>query len=92
MPVITVEYDDLKKLGVDIRKDKLIEILPMMGSDIEEFDEESVKVEFFPNRPDQLSVEGVARSLKGFLGLEKGLPSYNVENSGMKVYVDMSVT
>ncbi|MBC7090178.1 MAG: phenylalanine--tRNA ligase subunit beta, partial [Methanobacteriaceae archaeon] len=41
---------------------------------------------------DQLSVEGVARSLKGFLGLEKGLPSYNVENSGMKVYVDMSVT
>ncbi|MDI3484488.1 MAG: phenylalanyl-tRNA synthetase beta chain [Methanobacteriaceae archaeon] len=92
MPVITVEYEDLKELGVDISKEKLIEILPMMGSDIEEFDEESVKVEFFPNRPDQLSVEGVARSLKGFLGLEKGLPSYNVENSGMKVYVDMSVT
>ncbi|MGB9844218.1 phenylalanine--tRNA ligase subunit beta [Methanothermobacter tenebrarum] len=92
MPVITVEYEDLKELGVDISKDKLIEILPMMGSDIEEFDEKSVKVEFFPNRPDQLSVEGVARSLKGFLGLEKGLPSYKVKKSQMKLYVDKSVT
>ncbi|MDI9624576.1 MAG: phenylalanine--tRNA ligase subunit beta [Methanothermobacter sp.] len=92
MPVITLEYEDLKELGIDITKDKLIDILPMMGSDIEEFDEKSVKVEFFPNRPDQLSVEGVARSLKGFLGLEKGLPSYKVKKSQMKVYVDKSVT
>ncbi|BDH79218.1 phenylalanine--tRNA ligase subunit beta [Methanothermobacter tenebrarum] len=92
MPVITVEYEDLKELGVDISRDKLIKILPMMGSDIEEFDEKSVKVEFFPNRPDLLSVEGVARSLKGFIGLEKGLASYKVKNSGMRVYVDKSVT
>ena len=92
MPFKRLEYEDLKELGVDISKDKLIEILPMMGSDIEEFDEKSVKVEFFPNRPDQLSVEGVARSLKGFLGLEKGLPSYKVKKSQMKLYVDKSVT
>ena len=91
MPVITIDYEDLKNLGVDIDKDKLIEILPMLGSDIEEFDEKSIKVEFFPNRPDQLSVEGVARSLKGFIGIEKGMPSYKVKNSGMQVYVDESV-
>ncbi|MEW6011750.1 MAG: phenylalanine--tRNA ligase subunit beta [Methanobacterium sp.] len=88
MPVITFDYQDLQELGVDISKEKLIEVLPMMGSDIEDFDEESVKVEFFPNRPDQLSIEGVARSLKGFLGMEKGMPHYNTEFSGMKVFVD----
>jgi len=78
MPVITFDYQDLKELGIEISKDKLIDILPMMGSDIEDFDDESIKVEFFPNRPDQLSVEGVARSLKGFLSIEKGMPYYPI--------------
>ncbi len=88
MPVITFGYQDLQDSGVDIDPEKLIEILPMIGSDIEDFDEETVKVEFFPNRPDQLSVEGVARTLKGFLGIDKGLPAYPVEKTSMKVYVD----
>ena len=60
MPVITFEYEDLKDLGIDIEKDKLINTLPMMGSDIEDYDDNEIKVEFFPNRPDNLSVEGVA--------------------------------
>ncbi|MCK9150822.1 phenylalanine--tRNA ligase subunit beta [Methanobacterium alcaliphilum] len=87
MPVITFEYQDLQELGIDISKEKLIDILPMMGSDIEDFDDETIKVEFFPNRPDQLSVEGVARSLKGFLGIETGMPYYPSESSNMEVFV-----
>ncbi|MGN0093438.1 MAG: phenylalanine--tRNA ligase subunit beta, partial [Methanobrevibacter sp.] len=73
MPVITFEYQDLKDLGIDIEKDKLINTLPMMGSDIEDYNDKEIKVEFFPNRPDNLSIEGVARSLKGFLSMETGL-------------------
>ena len=61
MPVITFKYQDLKDLGIDMEKDELINTLPMMSSDIEDFDDEEIKVEFFPNRPDNLSVEGVAR-------------------------------
>ena len=91
MPVITFEYDDLKELGIDIDQDTLIDILPMTGSDIEDFDDKTIKVEFFPNRPDQLSVEGVARNLKGFLGIEKGMPKYNVKESGFKVFVDEEI-
>ncbi len=91
MPVITFEYEDLKDLGIDIEKDKLINTLPMMGSDIEDYDDNEIKVEFFPNRPDNLSVEGVARSLKGFLSEETGLPQYNVEPSGEKVYISKEV-
>ncbi|MCL2115020.1 MAG: phenylalanine--tRNA ligase subunit beta [Methanobrevibacter sp.] len=88
MPVITFEYQDLKDLGIDIEKETLIDILPMLGSDIEDYDEETIKVEFFPNRPDQLSVEGISRSLKGFISQEIGLPNYKVEKSNEKVFVD----
>lgn len=91
MPVITFEYQDLKDLGIDIEKDKLINTLPMMGSDIEDYDDKEIKVEFFPNRPDNLSVEGVARSLKGFLSIETGLPRYEVEPSGEKVFISKEV-
>lgn len=88
MPVITFKYQDLKDLGIDMDKDELIDTIPMMSSDIEDFDDEEIKVEFFPNRPDNLSVEGVARSFKGFINQEVGLPKYDVEPSGEKVIVD----
>ena len=91
MPVITFKYQDLKDLGIDMDKDELIDTLPMMSSDIEDFDDEEIKVEFFPNRPDNLSVEGVARSFKGFIGQEVGFPEYKVEESGEYVTVDSEV-
>ena len=91
MPVITFKYQDLKDLGIDMEKDELIDTLPMMSSDIEDFDDEEIKVEFFPNRPDNLSVEGVARSFKGFIGQEIGFPDYNVIDSGEYVEVDADV-
>ena len=91
MPVITFKYQDLKDLGIDMDKDELIDTLPMMSSDIEDFDDEEIKVEFFPNRPDNLSVEGVARSFKGFIGQEVGFPDYKVEESGEVVVVDADV-
>ena len=91
MPVITFKYQDLKDLGIDMEKDELIDTLPMMSSDIEDFDDEEIKVEFFPNRPDNLSVEGVARSFKGFIGQEIGFPDYKVEESGEYVEVDEDV-
>ena len=62
-----------------------------MSSDIEDYDDEEIKVEFFPNRPDNLSVEGVARSFKGFLGLETGLPNYPITPSNEEVVVDAEV-
>ena len=91
MPVITFKYQDLKDLGIDMKKDELIDTLPMMSSDIEDFDDEEIKVEFFPNRPDNLSVEGVARSFKGFIGQETGLPEYEITPSGDSVTVDSDV-
>jgi phenylalanyl-tRNA synthetase beta chain len=45
-------------------------------------------VEFFPDRPDLFSPEGVARAMRGYLGIETGLSSYPVKQSGIKFTVD----
>ena len=44
----------------------------MMGCDIERIEDDHVDIEFFPNRPDLYSTEGVARAIKGFLDIETG--------------------
>ncbi|NYT18225.1 MAG: phenylalanine--tRNA ligase subunit beta [Methanobacteriales archaeon] len=89
MPVIKFTYQNLEELlGTSLNQEELLELLPMIGSDVEDYDDQEVKVEFFPNRPDFLSVEGVARTLRGFLGLETGLPHYKTDNSGMTMTVD----
>lgn len=89
MPVINFTYDNLNQLlGTSIDKEELIDLLPMIGSDIEDYDEENLRVEFFPNRPDHFSVEGIARTLKGFLNIELGIPKYDLTSSGTSITVD----
>jgi len=43
------------------------------------------------DRPDLLSTEGVARELRGILGIETGLPEYKVQSSSIEVHADPSV-
>ncbi len=89
MPVINFSYEYFNKvLGEEIPREKLIELLPMIGSDIEHYDDENVKVEFFPNRPDYYSVDGIARTIRGFLGIETGIPDYETSKSGYTMTVD----
>ena len=89
MPVINFSYEYFNKvLGREITKEQLIDLLPMIGSDIEYYDHENVKVEFVPNRPDYYNVEGITRTVKGFLGIETGLPDYKTTKSGISMTVD----
>jgi phenylalanyl-tRNA synthetase beta chain len=90
MPVIRLLYDDLENLtGVSIEKIK--ERLPLMCADVERIEAEYMDVEFFPNRPDLFSVEGVSRALKQFLDIEPGLVTHEVDKSGIEMVVDASV-
>ncbi|MCX9012206.1 MAG: phenylalanine--tRNA ligase subunit beta [Candidatus Methanoperedens sp.] len=90
MPVITLYYDDLEELsGAD--KDTIIRRIPMMGCDIERIEEDHVDIEFFPNRPDLYSVEGVARALRGFLDIETGIREFKVTPSGIKITKDKEI-
>lgn len=87
MPVIKLPYDYLERLTGADRK-TIIERLPMMGSDVERIEEDHIDVEFFPNRPDLFSAEGVARSMRGFLEIDTGLPEYRVEPGDTEFSVD----
>lgn len=90
MPVITLYYDDLEELsGLD--KDTVIERIPMMGCDIERKEDDHVDIEFFPNRPDLYSTEGVARAIRGFLDIETGLREFNVRSSGIEISRDSEI-
>ena len=90
MPVITLYWDELERLvGVD--RETILNNLPMIGCDVERVYEDHVDVEFFPNRPDLYSVEGVARALRGFLDLERGYKDYSVRKGDWKLFVDESV-
>ncbi|AKB12575.1 MAG: phenylalanine--tRNA ligase [Methanosarcina sp. 795] len=90
MPVITLQYDDLEKLtGTD--KETIINRVPMIGADIERIEEESIDIEFFPDRPDLYSVEGVARAMRGFLDIETGLPEYEVHPSNVSIFVSQDI-
>lgn len=94
MPVINFKYDDLIRLiGREIPLDTILEKLPMMGADFHGYDSETreIMMEFFPNRPDLYSVEGIARALRSFLGFEPGLKKYEVRKSRIVMKVDKSI-
>ena len=87
MAIITLPYRYLERLaGTD--RQTIIDRVPMIGADIERIEEDHVDVEFFPDRPDLYSPEGVARAMRGFLGIEEGLPAYTVRPSGITFSVD----
>ena len=94
MPVINFNYQDLCSLiGEEVPKRTLIERIPMIGSDMHDTDgeEDDMTVEFFPDRPDLYSVEGLARGLRAFLDIEPGMYEYDVEDTDIDVFVDESV-
>ncbi len=68
MPVIRVQRAELEKLGVSVST--LEENVRMLGADLKSVGEE-ILVEFFPDRPDLYTVEGIARALKTYTGKEE---------------------
>lgn len=90
MPVVTLDYEDLERLvGGD--RDEIIRRIPMIGADIERVEEDHIDIEFFPDRPDLFSTEGVARAMRGFLGIEKGLPQYDVADPSITITLDEEI-
>jgi phenylalanyl-tRNA synthetase beta chain len=87
MAVISLPYKYLERLTRTDRK-TILDKIALIGSDIERMEEDHADVEFFPDRPDLFSPEGAARAMRGYLGIETGLPSYPVKPSGIKFTVD----
>ena len=72
MPTIEVNISDLNRLlEEEYSLDELRKPFRNLGIEVEgETEEGDVKLEVLHNRPDLLSVEGIARVLKGHFGRE----------------------
>jgi len=93
MPTIRIKKYRLKELvGPRIQDEELKQLLFSIGCEVEETEELDVwDVEVNASRLDMLMSEGLARALKGILGLEVGAPKYNIVDTNIMVYIDPSV-
>lgn len=89
MPTITLNKKEFESLvGKKLPINELKEKLPMLGTSLESIKEDEITIEIFPNRPDMLSEEGLARSFSSFIGHKTGLRKYKINSSDYKCTID----
>jgi phenylalanyl-tRNA synthetase beta chain len=73
--------------------EKMQERISMFGTPLEKFDDNTMEIEIFPNRPDLLSYQGFKRSFLAFLGKKPGMKKYetNKPEKNYQVIIDSSV-
>ncbi|GBC69643.1 Phenylalanine--tRNA ligase beta subunit [archaeon HR01] len=92
MPVVNLRLSKLSALlGREVSVEQLTEMLASLGLSVEEVADGVAKVEYNPNRPDFSSTYGIARALRGVLGLSLGVPRYRLRPGRFTVYVEPSV-
>src|SRR3712207_423012 len=87
VPVVNIKFERLKRLvSASIKMNKLLDMLPFIGVDIEDASKDVIRVEYNPNRPDLSTDYGVVRALRGLLDIETGLPKFKLAGrSGLSV-------
>ncbi len=91
MPVVTLSYDRLSSMvGAPVQK--IRDFLPYLGLDIEYEDNDTVRIEYSPNRPDYSTEFGVSIGLQGILGITTGLYRINVHDSDRHLVAHDSVS
>ena len=95
MPTITLSKKVVEQLvGKPLPLEELKDRIAMLGTDLENIEGDNIHVQVFPNRPDLLSEQGLARALSSFIGVKTGLQKYTVhenKDSQQKVIIDPSV-
>lgn len=93
MAVVDVDLDELRRLvGRDLDRDTLIDDLFSLGVEFEgEGEDGTLEFEVVPDRPDRLSVEGLARSLRYYYGIDEGIHVPQVGESDYKIEVKEGV-
>ncbi len=96
MPTINFSLKDLEKLvGKKLSIEEVSKLVESGKGDLESYnrEEDEITVDFGDtNLPYLWSVEGVARLIKGILGLQKGIPKIEIKKGDYKVIVDKSVS
>ncbi len=89
MAVVRISIDEIKKM-TGLRKEEVADGLNEIGMPSEEVEGGALDVEVTPDRPDLLSVEGLARALSLYYEKE-GPKEYTAERKENFVVVDKSV-
>ncbi len=93
MPKYDVRQEDLERLvGRKFSVEEIEDILFDLKAELDDYEDGIITVDYSDtNRPDMWSAEGLAREMRGYLGIETGCPTYDVRPSGEEVHVDSSV-
>ncbi len=92
MPTLTLNLRYLFSLvGRELSDSELSELLEKSKMSLERIEGDEIEVEVTTDRLDLLSEEGIARHFKGLLGIEEGIPKYEVFQSDVEGIVEESV-
>ena len=95
MVSIKASYTKMQEfLGKELSLDELENLLSFAKTEIDEYvrEEDMLVLDIkTSNRPDLWCAEGMIREIKGILEMEKGIPSYEVKESGFSVKVDSAL-
>jgi len=98
MPTISLSHSMMERIqqlnGATHEKNGLSDLLPQMGCPVELNDDEKIEIEVFPDRPDLLSHETMAKAVRSFLGnhtTEENEAEIEVSSSGIRITVDSSL-
>jgi len=83
--------DLLNLLGRHLAINELEENLFLLKCELKNVTDDTATIEVNPDRTDMLSVEGIARALRGFLEIELGAPKYPTRLSKFQAIVEPSV-
>jgi phenylalanyl-tRNA synthetase beta chain len=78
----------MKLIGKKLTIKKLEDTLFLLKAEVEKVEGNEIEIEINPDRQDMLSAEGIARAVRAFIGVQKGLPIFPVKKSGRAVVVD----
>jgi phenylalanyl-tRNA synthetase beta chain len=92
MPTVQVGYRDLcelvrRELPLNLLQEKLF----LMKCEVENVSGDELFLEVTSDRPDLLCSEGIARELRGLIGVETGLAKYPVARGDLIIKVDRSI-
>ena len=95
MPTLNLQHSLLRHIqginGSGHSADRWSDWLPSMGCPVEGNDDDVIEVEVFPDRPDLLSHESLARAVRSFSGSALESPSIEVGDSATEMVVDPSL-
>ncbi|MBM2819051.1 MAG: pheT [Nitrosarchaeum sp.] len=93
MPVVELSYSRLQKLVGKVSKKQIFDSLPFLGLDIESEDNDLIRVEYSPNRPDYSTDFGIAIGLQGLLGIKTGAIKLKIQKSNdYAIHVEPTIT